>query len=309
MDLNRDAHLVCDPGVARLPLRDAHARAQAGRLPRVEFVTLLHPILSRAHGFDAGGQTRSIGARRPLALRIGDRLATVPALASDGRRISTNHPIARFLERRHRKPPLLPTDSQQRSAVEEAERWANDSLQMDARRIVTGAVRRDPAAAGRLCADGRLGPLLYRHSLARRVLIPTLVSGAFAPGPTTERKLLAELPATLDRIDDWIANGILGARNSTLRTSWSPQPGTHPLPARHPAAVRGTPKPSTRQPAPTRARVPARRQGTACNPSARLAQGALRPPQRSTLMRRRIIGAGGAIRRWARPPSSAQRRQ
>jgi hypothetical protein len=81
---------------------------------------------------------------------------------------------------------------------------------MDARRIITGAIRRDPSSAGRLGADGRLGHLLYRSALARRILIPTLVCSAFAPSPGTERKLLAELPATLDRIDGWIADGVLG---------------------------------------------------------------------------------------------------
>jgi glutathione S-transferase len=177
---------------------------------RVELVTPLHPILARAHGFDAGGQTRSVGTRRPVPLRIADRLGTVPGLAVDDQRISTNHQIARFLEERHPEPPLFPTDPQQRSEVEDAERFANETLQMEARRIVTAAVRRNPPAATRLCADGRLGPLLYKHELARRTLIPTLVAGAFAPSPKTERKLLAELPRTLDRIDRWVADGVLG---------------------------------------------------------------------------------------------------
>jgi glutathione S-transferase len=177
---------------------------------RVELVTLLHPILARARGFDAGAQMRSVGGRRSRSLRVADRLATVPGLACDGQRISTNHRIARFLDGRHPKPPLFPADPELRLAVEEAERWANDTLQMDARRIITAHVRRDPSAAGRLCADGRLGPLLFRRALVRRILIPTLVCAAFAPSPATERKLLAELPATLDRIDGWIAGGVLG---------------------------------------------------------------------------------------------------
>lgn len=177
---------------------------------RVDLVTLLHPILAGAHGFDAGGQTRNVGGRRPLPLRLADRLGTVPGLAFDARRISTNHLIARFLEGRHPEPPLFPSVAQQRSAVEEVERWANDTLQMDARRIFTAAIRRHRSAASRLCADGRLGHLLYKHALARRIFIPTLISSAFAPGPSTERKLLAELPATLDRIDGWIATGLLG---------------------------------------------------------------------------------------------------
>ena len=176
----------------------------------VEVVTLLHPIMARLHGFDAGGQARSIGGRRTTALRIADRLGTVPGLACDGQRISTNHRIARFLDARHPEPPLIPSDPEQRSVVEEAERWANQTLQMDARRIVTAAVRRDPSVISRLGADGRLGHLLFKHGLARRILIPTLVCGAFAPSPKTERKLLDELPTTLDRIDGWIAEGVLG---------------------------------------------------------------------------------------------------
>src|SRR5437764_14472614 len=62
------------------------------RLPyrRVDIVTLLHPIAVRLHGFDAGGQTRAAGGRRTFALRFGDRLGTVPALAANGHPISTN---------------------------------------------------------------------------------------------------------------------------------------------------------------------------------------------------------------------------
>jgi glutathione S-transferase len=177
---------------------------------RVDLVTFLHPMLARVHGFDAGGQTRSVGGRRSLTLRLGDHLATVPGLAVGNQRISTNYRIARFLEERHAEPPLFPTPSRERSAVEEAERWGNDRLQMDARRILTAPIRRDPSAANRLSADGRLGPLLYKHALSRRVFIPALVARAFAPSPTTDRRLLAELPATLDRIDRWIADGVLG---------------------------------------------------------------------------------------------------
>jgi glutathione S-transferase len=176
----------------------------------VDLITLLHPIMARVHGFDAGGETRSIAGRRTLPLRIADRLGTVPGLASDGQRVSTNHRIARFLDERHPDPPLFPTDPKLRAAVEEAERWANDALQMDARRLITAVVRRDPSSASRLSADGRLGHLLYRSGLARRIFIPTFVCIAFAPNPAGERELLAELPATLDRIDGWIADGVLG---------------------------------------------------------------------------------------------------
>jgi glutathione S-transferase len=177
---------------------------------RVDIVTLLHPLVVRMHGFDAGGQTRTAGGRRTLGLRLGDRLGTVPALAANGHRISTNHAIARLLDERHPQPPLFPADPEQRAAVEEAERWANETLQMAARRILGAAAVRDPAAFGLSAGDGRLGYLLYKRALTRRLIVPRILRTTFAASPKAEPELLAELPPMLDRIDAWIADGILG---------------------------------------------------------------------------------------------------
>jgi glutathione S-transferase len=177
---------------------------------RVEFVTLLHPLGARLRGFDAGGETRSAGGKRPFGLRLGDRVGTVPGLAADGERISTNHRIARFLDERHPDPPLFPADPARRAAVEEAERWANETLQMAARRIPGAAIVRDPAGSARTTGDGRLGHLLYKRELARRLLVPRTVGGVFATGRSAERDPVQELPALLDRIDAWIAEGVLG---------------------------------------------------------------------------------------------------
>jgi glutathione S-transferase len=177
---------------------------------RVDIVTLLHPLVVRLHGFDAGGQRRTAGGRRAFGLRLGDRLGTVPALAVDGDRISTNHGIARFLDERHPQPPLFPADPEQRAAVEEAERWANETLQMAARRIPGAAMVRDPVAFSRSTGDGRLGYLLYKRELARRLIGPRILRDVFATSPAAERDPVAELPEMLDRIDAWIADGVLG---------------------------------------------------------------------------------------------------
>ena len=176
---------------------------------RVDVRTLLHPLVVRIHGFDAGGQTRIAGTRRTLGLRLGDRFGTVPALAAGEERISTNHGIGRFLDDHHPEPPLFPADPERRAAVEEAERWANETLQMAARRIVLPAALRDPSAFGRRAGDGRLGYLLYRRALSRRLTIP-IIGRVFAAGESAERELLAELPSMLDRIDSWIVQGVLG---------------------------------------------------------------------------------------------------
>ena len=192
--------------------RAAMLMLEQKRVPyeRVDIPTLLHPIASRLHGFNAGGQRRVAGRRRTLAIRLGDLLGTVPALAADGERLSTNHQIARFLDERHPEPPLFPADPEQRRAVEEAERWANETLQMAARRVALGWAVRDPAGAARATADGRTGYLLYRRESLRRLITPQIGRRIFAVSPKRDAELRAELPALLDRIDAWIRDGVLG---------------------------------------------------------------------------------------------------
>jgi glutathione S-transferase len=177
---------------------------------RVHVVTLLHPLAVRLVGFDAGGETRRAGTRRTFGIRLGDFLGTVPALASNGDRISTNRQIARFLDERHPERPLLPAEPERRTAVEEAERWANEELQMVARRITLSWGRQDPEGAARRSADGRMGYLLYRSERLRRLIIPEIGRRVFAVGRSSDDELLAELPQLLDRVDAWIADGILG---------------------------------------------------------------------------------------------------
>jgi glutathione S-transferase len=177
---------------------------------RVDVFTLTHPLVVRLRGCDAGSQTRSAGGRRTVPIRLGDSLGTVPALVADGQRISTNHGIARFLDDRHPEPSLFPDDPEDRRAVEEVERWANETFQMAARRIALAWAVRDPSSASRTSGDGRMGYLLYRRELTRRMIIPMIGRLVFNVDRTTDREVLAELPAMLDRIDGWIADGLLG---------------------------------------------------------------------------------------------------
>jgi glutathione S-transferase len=176
---------------------------------RADIVTLMHPVVTRLHGFDAGGQTRSAGGKRTLGIRLGDRLGTVPALAANGHRISTNHGISRFLDEQHPNRPLFPADADRRAKVEAAERWANETLQMAARRIPGAAFVRDPAALSESSGDGRMGYLLYKRRLTRRLVVPWILSRVFRSNPARDDELLAELSALLDRIDAWIREGVL----------------------------------------------------------------------------------------------------
>jgi glutathione S-transferase len=182
----------------------------------VKFVTLLHPLAARLHGFDARGEKRSAGGRQTLGLRIGDKLGTVPGLAAGRERISTNYGIARFLEQRHPEPHLFPADPNRREAVEEAERWANGTLQMAARRILGAEALHHPERLTDAAADGRLGYLLYRHARVRRRLVPLIVRQVFATPKRAEHDPIGELPGMLDRIDAWIADGVLGAEQPNV---------------------------------------------------------------------------------------------
>ena len=181
------------------------------RIPykRVDVLTLTHPIRVRLHGFNAGGQTRNAGGKRTLGIRLGDFMGTVPALDADGDKVSTNHGIARYLDERHPDPPLFPADPEQRAKVEEAESWANGQLQMAARRIPGAAFVRDPGPVAKAAGDGRMGYLLYKSELVRRLVIPRILGQVFATNPAKDSELLAELEEMLDKVDGLIEEGVL----------------------------------------------------------------------------------------------------
>jgi glutathione S-transferase len=178
---------------------------------RVELPTGLHPFILPLRGFASNPSAfRHVDDDRPhRMLGMIDRLGTVPSLLMDGQRIKTNREIARFLDRVRPEPPLLPADLVKRSAVEEAEKWGDEVLQMTARRVVLAASRHGRDALINRANDGRLGPLLTRNETMRFVGVRVVVGSIFGAGTQAEKKLMAELPAMLDRIDGWVETGVL----------------------------------------------------------------------------------------------------
>jgi glutathione S-transferase len=178
---------------------------------RVAFDTIvlpsgMHPALVRLAGFNANGEGRAIDERPHRMLALADQLGTVPALRLDGQRVMANRRIARFLDDLSPEPPLFPLERARREQVEEVERWGDETFQMTARRTVLSATAsRHLLGNG---AEGRLGPLLFRHDLVRygaaRVFGVT-----FAATPDVEDHLLGEVQGMFDSIDGWIAEGLL----------------------------------------------------------------------------------------------------
>jgi glutathione S-transferase len=177
---------------------------------RVELPTGLHPLALRVRGFAANpAPFRRFDDRRRRMLGSIDRMGTVPALQIDGQRVKQNREISRFLDRLRPDPPLFPTDAERRRAVEEAERWGDEVLQMVARRLALAASLHGPDGLINRGDDGRLGPLLWRHATIRLTGARMIARFVFGAGSQAESQLLAELPGMLDRVDGWIESGVL----------------------------------------------------------------------------------------------------
>jgi glutathione S-transferase len=176
---------------------------------RVDLPTGPHPAIVRLRGFP-GHPTpiRRVDGRTNRSLARLDRLGTVPALRFGAQRIQTNRDIARFLDREQPDPPLFPADPPQRDAVEEAERWGDEVLQMAARPLALAAVGHGFDTVSQRGNDGRLGPLLAPREWQRRVASRT-AARFFEADPNGERTLLDGLRPMLDTIDGWIAAGVL----------------------------------------------------------------------------------------------------
>ena len=135
---------------------------------------------------------------------------TVPALKIEGRKVQGSREIARELDAIRPEPPLLPADLEQRARVEEAERWGDEVFQEKPRRLAWWALRRNRAPLATYSEGARLG---IPVGLAVKTGGPIVAAAAKLNEATDEnvRADLASLPADLDRIDAWIAAGVLGA--------------------------------------------------------------------------------------------------
>ena len=135
---------------------------------------------------------------------------TVPGMRLDGERIVGSRTIMRRLDDLAPQPPLLPPPgSPEHARVLEAERWGDEVFQNVPRRILDVCFLRRPRAMESYAAGAKLplSPAMMRPAMpltARLMAIKNKANEASA------RADIAALPAQLDRIDGWIAEGLLG---------------------------------------------------------------------------------------------------
>ncbi len=194
---------------AKLTLRRKGIAFRTVTLP-----TGAHPLLVRLHGFHGGYPRRTVDGGTTRASALMDRLGTVPALEIDGVKLQTNLEITRRLEALVPEPPLFPADPAHRSAVEEAERWGDQDLQMLSRRIVLAAGARDLGELSERGARGRLGALLAGNGTMRSLSGATAARMIFRASGESEREQLKQLPQALDRADRLLAEGVIGGEQA-----------------------------------------------------------------------------------------------
>jgi glutathione S-transferase len=178
-----------------------------------------HPSIAAAlmleqKGFDFQTSWLLLPFTGPILRLRGFPQRTVPALRIDGRRIQGSRKICAALEELNPEPPLFPHDPELRREVEEAERWGDEVLQPAARRIEVWELRRDRRMVGTQLADARRiqgARLRINPRLAALTSGPTIAWYARLIGASDEavKADLAALSSMLDRIDDWIAAGVL----------------------------------------------------------------------------------------------------
>jgi glutathione S-transferase len=140
-------------------------------------------------------------------VRFGKR--TVPGIQLEGEKIVGSREILRRLEELRPEPPLFPSDPEARAQVEEAERWGEQTFQPIARRLLWPAMKRNPGAMASYSENSRL-PLPAPMIRLSAPLISRVEMRLNQATPEAERADLAALPGHLDRIDGWIAEGVIG---------------------------------------------------------------------------------------------------
>jgi glutathione S-transferase len=173
-----------------------------------------HPTLTAALALEQKGiPYRRIdlvpGVSRSLLGALGFSGNRVPALRLDGQRLQGSRVITRALDTLQPEPPLFPADPDARAAVESAERWGDEVLQEVPRRLAWAILRRDRSTIDTLLADAHLGlPTAVAVATAAPVIM--LAARLNRVSASSTRADLERLPELLDRVDELIADGVIG---------------------------------------------------------------------------------------------------
>jgi glutathione S-transferase len=177
-------------------------------------VAASHPSLAaelmlRHKGIDYRRVDLPTVSHRVLVRMMGYPRKTVPALRIDGAKVQGTTQIALALDALIPSPPLFPQDPERRRAVEEADAWGDEVLQPLARRLTLNALKHDRSSLGSYLEGAKLG---IPHRIAVLTAPPIAAASRRVNRATDEnaRRDLAALPSAIDRVDELIAEGVIG---------------------------------------------------------------------------------------------------
>lgn len=134
---------------------------------------------------------------------------TVPGVRfEDGEKVQGSCAILRALERRAPSPPLYEGPAGA-AAIEEAERWGNDVLQSVPRRLLWAAFTKYPRSMHGFQEGARSPKLPMPMVVAAAKVVLPIERRLNGVDEAAIRADLAALPALLDQVDTYIADGTI----------------------------------------------------------------------------------------------------
>ena len=137
---------------------------------------------------------------------------TVPALKLDGQRIQGSIEIARALDRYAPDAPALLPDGPERTDVEAAELLGEAELQHPIRQILWWLLKRNREAMRSYVEGSKIGLPIGLAVKTGGPLVAASVHFNKADDANVQAAL-AELPGLLDRLDEYVAAGVIGGED------------------------------------------------------------------------------------------------
>jgi glutathione S-transferase len=147
-----------------------------------------------------------------LKLRFGYRRVPILQIPG-GETVRGSRQIVQRLEAIQPYPQLYPNDHI--AAIETAERWGDEVLQVASRRLLWAAVRQNPRALASFQAGSHLPRI---PTTVMRVVGPVVAAGEYRLNgitPVNVEEHVAAIPSYLDKLDEFNADGAFGTSTPT----------------------------------------------------------------------------------------------
>lgn len=173
-----------------------------------------HPCVTVERALQLKGHPYAVTEWLPPTHAVAQRILfdrrTVPGIRfADGEKVQGSRAILRRLEERQPEPSLLPADPAHANRVRDAERWGDEVLQPIPRRLLWSAMSAKPTAIPSFQQGSKLALPPVATAFVAPLILP-IQRRLNRISDESVRADLRDLPAHLDRIDGWLADGTLG---------------------------------------------------------------------------------------------------